>query len=189
MKFIDHIHWLDLPPFEGEKEYNGRPTCYRSNPEQIKATAIILTALMEHGRCSVSVMSMLRTHHKKMVGQLKSMNCLSGAGSLMDVNFFYAGGTYQSADTLIVLPVVATGTRYKKLIDEIRYRSANLFDAVEQQEYKRVIVVGEKLAWLSIGGLFSERLVEVPSTDYPVSDRYFRHDISDAVDAMFGDGR
>lgn len=187
MLVLDHIHWIDLPPFEGNRSYEGRLTCYRSNPEQIDATAIILTALMEHGRCSVSVMSMLRTHHEKMVDQLKSMKCLPGAGSLMDVNFFYAGETCPSADTLIVLPVMATGTRYKKLVGEISYRSTNFFDALEQQKFKRVIIVGEKLAWLSIGGPFYERLVEIPSTDYPVSDWYFKHDILHAVEDIFGD--
>lgn len=107
---------------------------------------------------------------------------------MTDVCFCYAGGTCCNADTLIVLPVMATGTKYKKLIDEIRDQSANLFDVLEQQ-FERVIVVGEKLAWLSIGGFFSRRLAEIPSTDYRVRESYFDHDIQEAVAALFREER
>ncbi|MDP4533527.1 hypothetical protein Q9252_15385 [Marinobacter salarius] len=189
MKLPDHIYWLDLPPFDGDRIHEGRLTCYRSNPQQIDATAIMLTELMEHKCSSVSVMSMLRTHHEEMLRQFQNTNSLQEAAPKSAVNFCYAGGTCHSADTLIVLPVMATGTQYEPLINEIRDRSADLFDVLEQQEFERVIVLGEKLAWLSIGGFFARWLAEISSTDYPVSEWYFKHDIRDAVDALFGDGR
>lgn len=189
MKLPHHIYWLGLPPYSGDEEYDGRPTCYRSNPQQIDAMAIFLTALLEHTHASVSVMSMLRTHHETMLNQLQNTSRLKETGPLTGVNFCYAGGTCHSADTLIVLPVMATGTQYKPLINEIRDRSADLFDALEQKKFERVIVVGEKHAWLSIGGFFARWLAEIPSTDFPVSESYFKHDIWQAVDALFGDGR
>jgi|GEM_PF-4933697 len=184
-----HIDWLDLPLYKGNEEYKGLPTCYRSNPQQIAATEIFLTALLEHTHSSVLVMSMLQTHHEVMLRQLNSTSTSPWAGRLTDVNFCYAGGTCDSADALIVLPVMATGTQYEPVINDIRNRSADLFDALEQQEFERVIVVGEKHAWLSIGGFFARRLAEIPSTDYPVSERSFKHDIREAVDELFGDKR
>ncbi|WP_303292356.1 hypothetical protein [Marinobacter sp. SS5-14b] len=189
MRIPQHIYWLNLPPFNGYEEYKGRPTCYRSNPQQIDATAILLGALMERTPASVSVISMLRTHHEEMLRQFQNTNRFQETAPTSDVNFCYAGGTCPSTDTLIVLPVMATGTQYEPLINEIRDRSADLFDVLEQQEFERVIVLGEKVAWLSIGGFFARRLAEIPSTDYPVSEWYFKHDILNAVDALFGDGR
>jgi hypothetical protein len=189
MKLPDHIYWLDLPPFAGDRIHEERLTCYRSNPQQIDAMAIILTELIQHKCSSVSVMSMLQTHNDEMLRQFENSNRLQDAAPRSDVNFCYAGGPCHGADTLIVLPVMATGTQLEPLINEIRDRSADLFDALEQQEFERVIVVGEKLAWLSIGGFFSRLLAEIPSTDYPVSEWYFKHDIRAAVDELFGDGR
>ncbi len=189
MKLKDRIHWINLPRYDGYRLHDGRLNCYRSNPQQIDAMEIILTSLMDHTHSSVSVMSMLRTHHEVMLSQLQSTSRLAEAGPLTGVNFCYAGGSCDSSDTLIVLPVMATGTQYERLINEIRDRSADLFDALEQQEFERVIVVGEKVAWLSIGGYFARRLAEIPSTDHPISERYFKHDILEAVGALFGDGR
>ena len=188
MNFIGHTHWIDLPCYNGDRvDKEGRPTCYRSNPQQIDAMAIFLAALMEKAHSSVSVMSMLRTHHEVMLGQLKDAGRLPESGRLTGVDFCYAGGVCHNADTLIVLPVIATGTSYEPLINEIRYRSTDLFDELEQQEFERVIVLGERQAWLSIGGYFARRLAEIPSTTYPVSERFFRHDIWEAVETLFGD--
>jgi hypothetical protein len=120
-----------------------------------------------------------------MLSHLKDTSSLPEAGRLAGVNFCYAGGSCQNADTLIVLPVMATGTSYETLVNEIRGRSADLFDELEQQEFQRVIIVGERKAWLSIGGFFSRRLAETPSTVYPVSERFFRHDVREAVEAIF----
>lgn len=189
MKLKDRIHWIDLPRYDGDRIHDGRLNCYRSNPQQIDAMEILLTSLMDHTHSSVSVMSMLRTHHEVMLSQFQSTSRLAEAGRLTGVNFCYAGGTCCSADTLIVLPVMATGTQYGPLINEIRDRSADLFDALEQQDFERVIVLGEKEAWLSIGGFFARWLAKIPSTDYPISERYFKSDIREAVHALFGGGR
>lgn len=184
MNVINHIDWIDLPRYDGDRTYKGRPACYRSNLQQIDATAAVLTALMEHTHSSVSVMSMLRTHHEEMLSQF-SASTFPEPELLTNVSFCYAGGTCSSADTLIVVPVMATGTRYEKLIDEIRNKSQDLFGVLEQQEFARVIVVGEKRAWLSIGGFLSRRLSEIPATDYPVRESFFDHDIQRAVAALF----
>jgi hypothetical protein len=173
----DHINWIDLPRYDGEYFYNNEPVCYQSNPQQIDATAVVLKSLLQHENSCISVLSMLRTHHTAMLGEFR----LNHPKLMKCANFIHAGQKCGDANTLIVLPVMATGTKYYKIINKIRYKSSHLFDALEEQKFDRVIVVGEKQAWLDIGGFFSRRLSEIPATDYLVRESFFEHDIQKAV--------
>jgi hypothetical protein len=177
MYLVDEIFWIDLPHYEGEHSYKDEIVCYQSNPQQIDAAAVVLNSLLKHGNSCISVLSMLQTHHTVMLGQFR----LDHPRLMKCANFIHAGQKCDDAKTLIVLPVMATGTKYYKIINKIRDKSSHLFDALEEQKFDRVIVVGEKQAWLDIGGFFSRRLSEIPATDYLVRESFFEHDIQKAV--------
>jgi hypothetical protein len=180
MYLVNHISWIDLPHYEGEHSYKDEIVCYRSNPQQIDAAAVVLNSLLKHGNSCISVLSMLQTHHTVMLGQFQ----IDHPMLIKCANFFYAGQKCGNAKTLIVLPVMATGTKYYRIINDIRYKSSDLFDVLEEQKFDHVIVVGEKQAWLSIGGFFSRRLSVIPATDYLVRESFFEHDIQKAVAAL-----
>lgn len=78
MSVKKHIHWIDLPTYDGDRMYKGQPACYRSNPQQISAASSALTALMEHGHPSITVMSMLQTHHEEMLRQFQNEKHIVG---------------------------------------------------------------------------------------------------------------
>lgn len=185
MNVIDYIYWICLPLYNGNRLYKERIVCYRSNLQQIKAAELVLTALIERGHSSISVLSILETHHGEMLSQFRSAGTHPVMESSSNVSFCYAGGACSSANTLIILPVIATGTSYEKLIDEIRNQSHYLFEILENHKFDRVVVVGEKNAWLSIGGFLSRRLAVIPATDYPVREAHFDSDIREAVAALF----
>ncbi|WP_417516522.1 hypothetical protein [Marinobacter sp.] len=180
MNLVDHIFWIDLPHYKGECSYKGETVCYQSNPQQIDAAAVVLNSLLKHGNSCISVLSILRTHHKAMCGEFR----LNHPSLLKKINFFYGGQTCNNANTLIVLPVMASGTTYEPVIEEIEYKTLHLFNVLKERKFDRVIVVGEKKRWLSIKSYFSSTLSEIPATDYVVRESFFEQDIQKAVEEL-----